>query len=91
MAVEYPWNENENRIAYLTENKYLNKKEVDIPNVINVEFVEIPNKEIVYRTTKGIIQQDKLFIISSTKTKASLPDRRREMLVFDSIYPLKKQ
>lgn len=90
MAVEYPWNAKENRIAYLTENKFLNRKEVDIPNVINVEFVEIPKKEIVYRTTKCMIQKEKLIIISSTKTKSTLPERRREMLEFDPTYPLKK-
>ncbi|RED26691.1 hypothetical protein BD847_0613 [Flavobacterium cutihirudinis] len=87
--VEYQLNVNEKRFGYITENKITNLKEKDIPNIIEIEFVEIPNKEIVYRTTLGRIKDRKLEIISSDKTKTTLPDYFDE-IAFEKYYEIQE-
>lgn len=52
IRIEYQLRANEKRYQYITENKTINEKELDIPNVVEIEFIENPKKEIVYRTTK---------------------------------------
>lgn len=87
--IEYLLNYTEKRYNYLTENKTINRKEGEVPNIIEVEFVERPKKEIVYRTIKAIVQNDTLRIISSSKTKTELPDYFRE-IEFEDSYSLNK-
>jgi hypothetical protein len=69
IRIEYELNSKETRYNYLTQNNLLNNKKRDVPNIINVEFVERPKKEIVYRTIRGAIKKDTLVIVSITKTK----------------------
>ncbi len=89
IRIEYLLNYTEKRYNYLTENKTINRKEGDVPNIIEVEFVENPKKEIVYRTIKAVVKNDKLEIISSSKTKTKLPDYYRDIEFVDS-YSLNK-
>ena len=77
----------EKRRAYITdcsEKKYLNKKGKEIPNIINVEYIEKPKKEIVYRTIKGVLNKNKLVIVSITKSKTLLPDHNKDILFEDN-------
>lgn len=89
IRIEYLLNYTEKRYNYLTENKTINRKEGDVPNIIEVEFVEKPKKEIVYRTIKAVVKNDKLEIISSSKTKTKLPDYYRD-IEFEDSYSLNK-
>lgn len=89
IRIEYLLNYTEKRFNYLTENKTINRKEGDMPNIIEVEFVEKPKKEIVYRIIKAIVQNDTLRIVSSSKTKTILPDYFRE-IEFEDSYSLNK-
>lgn len=89
IRIEYYLNGNEKRYTYITENEVLNIKEKDIPNIVEIEFVEEPIKEIVYRTTLGKLEGKKLEIISSTKTKTSLPEYLTE-IGFEKYYKLRK-
>ena len=89
IRVEYLLNFKEKRFGFLTENKTANVKQLDVPNIINVEFVEKPKKEIVYRTIKTIVQNDTLRIVSSSKTKTILPDYFRD-IEFEDSYSLNK-
>lgn len=90
IKVDYQLSVNKRRYAYITENKTVNLKESDIPNVIEIEFIEKPKKEIVYRTIKGKIDNGKLEIISSEKTKSKLPDCSQE-IGFERYYELEKE
>jgi hypothetical protein len=89
IRIEYYLSENEKRFAYITEGNIANVKEKDIPNIVEIEFVEQPIKEIVYRTTIGKLDGQKLEIVSSTKTKTSLPDYLKE-IDFEKYYELRK-
>lgn len=89
IRIEYLLNYTEKRYSYLTENKTVNIKQGNIPNIIDVEFVEIPKKEIVYRTIVAVIKNDTLRIVSSSKTKTILPDYNRE-IEFEESYNLNK-
>ena len=73
IRIEYLLSSSEKRFGYITENEVVNVKEKDIPNVVEIEFVELPKTEIVYRTTTGKIENERLEIVSSTLTKSSLP------------------
>lgn len=90
LRIEYLLNFTEKRYTYLTENKTVNIKENDLPNIINVEFIERPKKEIVYRTITALVKKDKLKIISISKTKTTLPDYKSE-IQFEESYSLKKK
>ena len=89
IRIEYKLNFSETRYNYLTQNNPLNTKKTDVPNIINVEFVEHPKKEMVYRTVKGVIQKDTLIIVSTTKTKTILPDYNRD-IEFENNFVLRK-
>lgn len=89
IRIEYLLNYTEKRCDYLTENKTINRKEGEIPNIIEVEFVEKPEQEIVYRTIKAVVKNDKLEIVSSSKTKIKLPDYYRD-IEFEDSYSLNK-
>jgi hypothetical protein len=84
VRIEYLFNFTEKRLSFLTENAKANIKESDIPNIIDVEFVEKPRKEVVYRTIKGIMRGSNLIILSTAKTKIVLPDNRRDIDFEDS-------
>jgi hypothetical protein len=89
IRIEYLLNYTDKRYNYLTENKTVNVKQTYIPNIINVEFVERPKKEVVYRTIKAVEKNDTLKIISSSKTKTILPDYYRD-IQFEESYSLNK-
>ena len=89
IRIEYLLNYTEKRYNYLTENKTINRKEGDVPNLIEVEFVEKPKKEIVYRTITAFVKNDLLKIISNSKTKTVLPDYYRD-IEFEDSYSLTK-
>lgn len=89
IRIEYLLNDGQKRFGYLTQNNILNKKNGDLPNIIRVEFVENPKKEIVYRTIKGIVQNGALVIVSTAKSKVTLPDYHSEIM-FEKSYALDK-
>lgn len=90
LRIEYQLNSSEKRFAYITENKTINRKENDIPNIVDIEFVEFPKKEIVYRTTIGKIKNKQLKIISSSLTKSSLPYYLKE-IGFEKYYKIETE
>lgn len=89
IRIEYQLSSSEKRYDYITENKTVNVREKDIPNVVEIEFVEEPKKEIVYRTTIGKLEGEKLEIVSNIKTKTSLPEYLGE-ISFEKYYELRK-
>jgi hypothetical protein len=89
IRIEYLLNDNQKRFGYLTQNKILNIKNGNLANIIKVEFVENPKKEIVYRTIKGLVQNGALVIVSTTKSKITLPDYHSEIM-FEKSYALDK-
>jgi hypothetical protein len=89
LRIECVLSSGEKRFGYLTENKILNLKNGDLSNIIGVEFVENPKKEIVHRTIKGVIRNNGLTVVSTTKTKTMLPDYHEEIM-FENSYALNK-
>lgn len=89
LGTAYLLNYNDKRNIYLTENQSINRKEKNIPNLIEVELIENPKKEIVYRTTKAIVENNILKIVATAKTKIFLPDNIREIL-FEESYGFNK-
>jgi len=89
IRIEYNLSASEKRNAYITESKMVNIKTNDIPNIVEIEFVEHPKKEMVYRTTIGKLDGNKLEIVSSIKTKPSLPEYLPE-IEFEKYYQLKE-
>lgn len=89
IRIEYYLSASEKRYTYITEGQILNVKEKDIPNIVEIEFLEQPLKEMVYRTTIGKLEGDKLEIVSSVKTKTSLPEYLTE-IEFEKYYELSK-
>ncbi|HTD97810.1 MAG TPA: hypothetical protein VK668_00920 [Mucilaginibacter sp.] len=89
IRIEYLLNDKEKRYGFLTENKTLNIKNGDLPNVIGVELIENPRKEIVYRKIKAVIQNNTIIIVSTTKSKVTLPDYHEEIM-FENSYALNK-
>ncbi|MFP5043123.1 hypothetical protein, partial [Parasediminibacterium sp. JCM 36343] len=89
IRIEYLLNYTEKRYNYLTENKTFNVRQRDIPNIINVEFVERPQKHIVYRTIRAIVKNDTLRINSISKTQTILPDYYSD-IEFEDSYSLNK-
>jgi len=75
----------EERYNYITESRFANKKEKDLPNVIAVTFVEQPKTEVVYRVTKGVLEDDKIKIVSTEKSKTDLFDYTKK-IEFKAIY-----
>ncbi|MFD1258719.1 hypothetical protein ACFQ3S_18070 [Mucilaginibacter terrae] len=89
VRIEYLLDNKQKRFSYLTQNGTVNIKESDLPNVIGVEFVENPKKEIVYRTIKGLVKNGAMVIVSTIKSKISLPDYHSEIM-FEKSYTLDK-
>ena len=89
IKIVYQINSTEKRYDFLTQNNPVNSKKSDIPNVISVEFVERPKKEMVYRVVKAVITGDTLQILSVSKTKTTLPDYNLE-IEFENNYVLMK-
>jgi hypothetical protein len=89
IRIEYELNFKETRYNYLTQNNPLNNKRSEVPNTINVEFVDSPKNEIVYRTIRGIIKKDTLKIVSTTKTKTILSDYNQD-IEFENNFALRK-
>lgn len=87
IKVIYLLNNFERRNAFLTESDTVNVLNKSLPNIIEVEFVEIPKHEVVHRTIKGIIKNGTLTIVSITKTKTTLPDYFHE-IEFEDGYKL---
>lgn len=72
----------------MTESQSINRKEKNIPKLIEVELIENPKKETVYRT-KAIVENNILKIVATAKTKIFLPDHIREIL-FEESYGFNK-
>ena len=89
IRIEYELDFKETRYNYMTQNNPLNNKKSDVPNVINVEFVERPKMETVYRTITGVIKKDTLNIVSINKTKTKLLDYNRD-IEFENHFALRK-
>ena len=87
--VDYYLSEKERRRDYVTLNNTINRKSGDLPKQIIVEIIEAPIVEIVYRTSKAIIEKDTLKIISCKKTKTEIPDYYSE-LEFEDEYKIEK-
>jgi hypothetical protein len=81
---EYELTKGDKRYGYITENNTVNTKEKEIPNLIEVTIVEKQKKETIYRTTKAIIGENKLKIISIEKTKSELPDHIKNIAFKES-------
>jgi hypothetical protein len=71
---EYFLPNGEKRFGYITESNTVNVKEKELSNSVTITFVEKPKIETIYRTTKAILEDDKIRIISKNKTKSDLPD-----------------
>jgi len=73
------------RYGYITESDTVNTKENDLPNYIDITFIEQPKKEIVCRITKAVLIDDTIKIVSKEKTKSNLPDYSAE-IEFKEVY-----
>jgi hypothetical protein len=73
------------RYGYITESNTVNEKEDDLPNFIDVTFIEQPKKEIICRITKAVLIGDTIKIVSKEKTKSNLPDYSAE-IEFNEVY-----
>lgn len=85
---EYLLTDGDKRYGYITESNTVNAKENELPNFAEITIVEVPKKEIVYRTTKAIIKSDKLKIVSTEKTESDLTDYSQN-LTFKENYAIK--
>jgi len=89
IRIEYLLNYKDRRFGYLTENKVINVGKGDLPNIIRVELIENPKKEIVYRKIKAVVKNNTIAIVSTRKSKTTLPDYHEEIM-FESSYALDK-
>jgi hypothetical protein len=64
----------EKRYGYITENQFINYKESEIPNQIEIKFIEKPKEELINRVTKATLIDDRIKIISTQMNKSDLPD-----------------
>ncbi|MFT3920851.1 hypothetical protein [Cloacibacterium sp.] len=71
--------------SYITESDFVNKKAKEIPKDIVVVLIENPKKETVVRTVKTILKDNKLYILSSNKTKTNIKDFHNEWK-FEKLY-----
>jgi len=85
IRIEYMLNFTEKRYNYLTEGRTVNVRTNEIPNIINVEFVESPQKDTVLRTIKGIVTTNSIAIIMYSKTISRLSDYNDD-LIFENDY-----
>jgi hypothetical protein len=79
-------NPNTSRIiwSYFSVSEFVNEKEKDLPNIIDITFISKPKKEEVTRITKGIINENEILILSS-RSKSSLEDNS-DLISFKRIY-----
>jgi len=89
IQIDYQLNDSTERREYLTTNDAVNSRKRNIPNNISVVFVERPKTEMVYRITKGVIRDGKLFIVSTKKTVGHLKDYGED-LQFEDGYVLER-
>jgi hypothetical protein len=82
---EYYLPNGEKRFGFITESSTVNVKEKELPNSVIITFVENPKTETIYRTTKAILENDNIRIISKMKTKSDLPDYVGE-IKFKDVY-----
>lgn len=87
---EYFLPNGDKRYGYITENQTVNVKNEELPNIVEVTFIEKPQKEIIYRITKANIKSDKIRIISIKKTKSILLSDYTKELRFKEIYKKEK-
>lgn len=80
---EYLLRRGDKRIGYITDGHVVNRKENDLQNIIEVTFIEKPRKEMIFRKTIGVLMGNKIIIISSEKSKSSLPDYSDELYFKD--------
>ncbi len=89
ITIEYMLNGTNKRYGCLTQNRISNIRSGKLPNLIKVTFVENLEKQIVYRTIKGLLRNNTLEIVSTIKSKITLPDYYPEIM-FEKIYTLDK-
>lgn len=89
IRIEYLLSPTDRRSEYLTENNTINVRDSELPNHIEVEFIEIPKKQVVYRESKFLRKDNKLIFLSTFKTKTMLHDYNRT-IEFEKYYTLKK-
>ena len=73
----------EKRFGFISADDTITEKEKDLPNLIEVTFIEQPEKEIVNRITKAILIDDRIKIISSQKNNTNLADETSELIFKD--------
>ncbi|CAM1361733.1 conserved hypothetical protein [Tenacibaculum litopenaei] len=76
---EYLLTDGDKRYGYITKSNTVNVKENELPNFAEITIIEVPKKEIVYRTTKAIVKADKLKIVSTEKTTSNLTDYNQNL------------
>ena len=77
------------RVGYITENDVLNQRKGNLPNIIQIKIIENPRIEIVLRTSKAVIDNDILKVISSTQTESDLSDFYAK-IKFEDYYKIEK-
>lgn len=80
---DYLFRKDDKRNGYITESQVLNRKEKELQNNIQVIIIEKPRKETILRTTKGILKENKIIIITSEKSKSTLVDYSDELYFKD--------
>lgn len=88
LRIEYFLDNNNKRFAYLTQNNPLNVKTSNIPNIINVTFIESPKNDTVYRIFKAVVDSDILRIVNINRSVSTLPDYNIE-IIFENFYKLR--
>lgn len=89
LRIEYQFTPSDRRYQYITENNTINVKKGSVPNFIEIEFIEGPKKAIVSRTTKFLKKDNRLFFISSFRTRTEMKDYNRT-IEFEPMYTLEK-
>ena len=90
LRIEYFLNSSEKRIKYITENNVVNVRNSELPNHIEVQFIEKPRIEAVYRESKFLRKNKKLIFLSSFRNKIDLIDYHK-VLEFEKEYTLKEK
>ena len=60
LRIEYLLTPSDRRYKYLTENNTVNVRDSELPNHIEVEFIETPKNEVIYRESKFLKKDKKL-------------------------------
>jgi len=69
---------------YFSVNEFANKKEQELPNIIDITFIAKPKKEKVTRKTTGIINENTILIISCS-SKSNLKNYS-DLILFEQNY-----